>query len=140
MERARMERVFANLFENAIEGMRSGGSISIRAEAESDDILVRVEDSGPGISALQGQLFQPFVSAGKKNGLGLGPALPRQTLLGHGGDIWADEASGREDGDAPGREDGGEPGPENAGAIFWLRLPKNRSGVTHEPAVMNGSG
>ena len=58
--------------------------------------MVRVEDTGPGISAaLQGRLFQPFVTAGKKNGLGLGLALSRQTLLDHGGDIWADEARGR---------------------------------------------
>ena len=96
MERARMERVFANLFENAIEAMRSGGSISIRAESAGDNIMVRVEDTGPGISAaLQGRLFQPFVTAGKKNGLGLGLALSRQTLLDHGGDIWADDAPGR---------------------------------------------
>ena len=125
MERARMERVFANLFENAIEAMRSGGSISIRAETEGENIVVRVEDTGPGISAsLQGRLFQPFVSAGKKNGLGLGLALSRQTLLDHGGDIWADDAPGR----------------DNGGALFWLRLPKTRSGITHEPAVLNGAG
>jgi signal transduction histidine kinase len=125
MERARMERVFANLFENAIEAMRSGGSISIRGETDGDNIMVRVEDTGPGISAaLQGRLFQPFVSAGKKNGLGLGLALSRQTMLDHGGDIWADDAPGR----------------NNGGALFWLRLPKNRSGITHEPAVLNGAG
>jgi signal transduction histidine kinase len=124
MERARMERVFANLFENAIEAMRSGGSISVRAEIAGGNIMVRVEDTGPGISAaLQGRLFQPFVTAGKKSGLGLGLALSRQTLLDHGGDIWADEASGRPAG----------------GALFWLRLPKNRAGVTHEPAVLNGA-
>jgi signal transduction histidine kinase len=123
MERARMERVFANLFENAIEAMRSGGSISIRGESEGDNIMIRVEDTGPGISAsLQGRLFQPFVTAGKKNGLGLGLALSRQTLLDHGGDIWAD--------DAPGRNPGG--------ALFWLRLPKNRSSVMHETAAVNG--
>ncbi len=123
MERARMERVFANLFENAIEAMRSGGSISIRGASEGDNIVIRVEDTGPGISAsLQGRLFQPFVTAGKKNGLGLGLALSRQTLLDHGGDIWAD--------DAPGRDPGG--------ALFWLRLPKNRSSVTHETAAVNG--
>jgi signal transduction histidine kinase len=123
MERARMERVFANLFENAIEAMRSGGRISIRAEADGDNIMVRVEDDGPGISAsLQGRLFQPFVTAGKKNGLGLGLALSRQTLLDHGGDIWADEGSGR----------------LNGGALFWLRLPKTRAGVSHESAVLNG--
>jgi signal transduction histidine kinase len=124
MERARMERVFANLFENAIEAMRSGGSISIRAESEGENIMVRVEDTGPGISAaLQGRLFQPFVTAGKKNGLGLGLALSRQTLLDHGGDIWADDAPGR----------------GNAGALFWLRLPKNHSAVTQEAAVLNGA-
>ncbi len=129
MERARMERVFANLFENAIEAMRSGGSISIRGEKAGDNIMVRVEDTGPGISAaLQGRLFQPFVTAGKKNGLGLGLALSRQTLLDHGGDIWAD---------APDRDlpDSGQKG----GALFWLRLPKNRSAITHEAAVLNGA-
>ncbi len=123
MERARMERVFANLFENAIEAMRSGGSISIGAEAHGDNIMVRVEDTGPGISAaLQGRLFQPFVTEGKKSGLGLGLALSRQTLLDHGGDIWAD--------DAPGQQ---------GGALFWLRLPKGRSTVTHEPVAVNGA-
>jgi signal transduction histidine kinase len=123
MERARMERVFANLFENAIEAMRSGGSISIQGELEGDSIMVRVEDTGPGINAaLRGRLFQPFVTAGKKNGLGLGLALSRQTLLDHGGDIWTDDSA-----------DNG-----NAGARFWLRLPKNRPGVTQEAAVLIG--
>ena len=104
MERARMERVFSNLFENAIEAMRSGGRISIGSEANGENILVRVEDSGPGINpALRGRLFQPFVTAGKKNGLGLGLALSRQTLLDHGGDLWLDA-------DGP-------------GARFCLRLP-----------------
>ena len=91
MERARMERVFSNLFENAIEAIRSGGTISVRSKAEGDSLVVEVHDTGPGISpALRGRLFQPFVTAGKKNGLGLGLALSRQTLLDHGGDMWAD--------------------------------------------------
>lgn len=34
---------------------------------------------------------RPFVTFGKKNGLGLGLALSRQTLLNHGGDLWANE-------------------------------------------------
>jgi signal transduction histidine kinase len=130
MERARMERVFSNLFENAIEAIRSRGSlatpgkISVQGEVDGDSIMLRVEDTGPGIShALRGRLFQPFVTAGKKNGLGLGLALSRQTLLDHGGDIWADDA-----------ENG-----SGGGARFWLRLPKSRSGITHEPAVLTGS-
>jgi signal transduction histidine kinase len=114
MARARMERVFSNLFENAIEAMRSGGTVSIGSEANGESILVRVEDSGPGISpALRGRLFQPFVTAGKKNGLGLGLALSRQTLLDHGGDLWLDASS--------------------SGARFCLRLPKDL------PAAVNGA-
>jgi signal transduction histidine kinase len=114
MERARMERVFSNLFENAIEAMRSGGRISIGSEANGESILVRVEDSGPGVSpALRGRLFQPFVTVGKKNGLGLGLALSRQTLLDHGGDLWLD-ANG-------------------PGARFCLRIPHDKA------SVVNGS-
>jgi signal transduction histidine kinase len=113
MERARMERVFSNLFENAIEAMRSGGTIVIRSQGEVDSVLVRVEDTGPGINpALRERLFQPFVTAGKKNGLGLGLALSRQTLLDHGGDMWID-------GDGP-------------GARFCLRLPREQRGPARE--------
>jgi signal transduction histidine kinase len=63
--------------------------------------MVRVADTGPGISAdLQGRLFQRFATPGKKSGLGLGLALSRQTLLDHGGDIWANETLNRESGGA----------------------------------------
>jgi signal transduction histidine kinase len=64
-----------------------------------------VEDSGPGIAAqIRPRLFHPFVSAGKKNGLGLGLALSHQTVIDHGGDLWLDPSV-------------------QAGARFWLRLP-----------------
>ena len=96
-----------------------------RGELDGENVVVRVEDTGPGINAaLRGRLFQPFVTGGKKNGLGLGLALSRQTLLDHGGDIWIDD---------------GEAG-QGGGARFYLRLPKNRAGVMHEPAVVNGAG
>lgn len=104
LERARMERVFLNLISNAIEAMPSGGRISISAEQRGESILVDVNDNGPGIpEAVRSRLFQPFVTSGK-NGLGLGLALSRQTLLDHGGDLWA-ESNGA------------------GGAHFRLRLP-----------------
>ena len=56
-------------------------------------MTVSIEDTGPGISGeIRGELFQPFASFGKKSGLGLGLALSRETVLDHGGDIWADAA------------------------------------------------
>jgi signal transduction histidine kinase len=121
MERARIERVFSNLFENAIDAMRSGGKILIGSQTDHDNILVRVDDTGPGINpAVRAHLFKPFVTAGKKNGLGLGLALSRQTLLDHGGDIWVES-------DGP-------------GARFCLRLPKERSAQSHEASKVNGDG
>jgi signal transduction histidine kinase len=105
LERARMERVFANLLGNAVEAMPAGGEIHIRASRQDNSIVVEVEDTGPGISgAIQSRLFEPFASMGKKNGLGLGLALARQTLQAHGGEIWSEPKA------AP-------------GARFCLRLP-----------------
>ena len=117
MERARMERVFANLFENAIEAMRSGGSISIQGEKDGDNIMVRVEDTGPGISAaLQGRLFQPFVTDGQEERARAWPgalspnvARSRRRHLGRR---------------CPGSRPAGWR--QKGGALFWLRLPKNR--------------
>jgi signal transduction histidine kinase len=105
LERARVERVFLNLIGNALEMMPGGGEVRIESRREPGSIVVMVEDTGPGISPeIRSQLFQPFVTAGKKNGLGLGLALSRQTLVDHGGEMWIDPAGGR-------------------GARFGLRLP-----------------
>ena len=104
LERTRIERVFLNLIGNALEAMPNGGSVEIRAERNGDSVLVKVDDTGPGIPAsVRKELFQPFVSDGK-NGMGLGLALSRQTLLDHGGDLWAEDT-------------------ESSGARFRLRLP-----------------
>jgi signal transduction histidine kinase len=104
LDRSPMERVFQNLLSNAIEAMPHGGSVSVRADRCDGEIVVSVEDTGPGIpSSIADQLFEPFVTAGKKNGVGLGLALSRETVMSHGGDLWSDS-----------KEDG---------ARFVLRLP-----------------
>ena len=104
LDRSPMERAFQNLIANAVEAMPEGGSVSIRAERKDSDVVVSVEDTGPGIPALiAAQLFQPFVTAGKKNGLGLGLALSRKTVLSHGGDLWSED--------------------KDRGARFVMRLP-----------------
>ncbi len=91
LERARMERVFLNLIDNSLGMMPAGGRLQISAELSQGSVLVKVQDSGPGIAPqIRHQLFQPFVTAGKKNGVGLGLAFSHQTVLDHGGDLWAD--------------------------------------------------
>ncbi len=105
LERARMERVFLNLIDNALDAMPSGGYLHISAESGATDVVVSVEDSGPGISPqLRQRLFQPFATVGKKNGVGLGLALSQQAVIDHGGELWADATT-------------------TTGARFMLKLP-----------------
>ncbi len=85
-----------NLVGNALEAMPEGGEVTISAAFEEASVLVEVRDNGPGIAPeIRGQLFQPFVSAGKRNGLGLGLALTRQTVMDHGGELWVESEPGQ---------------------------------------------
>lgn len=105
LDRRRIERVFLNLMGNALEAMPAGGAITVSAVVESDSVVVTVTDTGPGIALeIRSRLFQPFVTARKKTGLGLGLALARQAVVDHGGDMWADSSE--------------------SGASFLFRLPR----------------
>ena len=110
LARSPMERVFQNLMSNAVEAMESGGRIRVTAERSESAILIAVEDDGPGVpDSVRSQLFEPFVTAGKKHGMGLGLALARKTVREHAGDLWLD----------PNRKHG---------ARFLVRLPLTQAG------------
>jgi signal transduction histidine kinase len=52
-----------------------------------------VRDTGPGIAPeVRDRLFQPFATAGKPSGVGLGLAVSRQAVLEHGGQMWVEFA------------------------------------------------
>jgi len=120
VERSRMERAFMNLIANAIEAMPEGGQVRISGQFVAGSVVVHVDDSGPGVAPeIRSKLFQPFVTAGKRHGLGLGLAFTRQTVLEYGGDRWVDTAPG-------------------GGARFSLRLPGVR--VVQPQAFAVGTG
>jgi signal transduction histidine kinase len=105
--RPRMQSVFFNLITNALEAMPTGGRLHIAARRAGSCVLIEMEDTGPGIPHwIRDRLFEPFVTTGKQDGLGLGLALARQTVLNHGGDIWIEPS---------------------AGARFVIRLPRINS-------------
>jgi|KBSMisStandDraft_5_1062788.scaffolds.fasta_scaffold06806_2 signal transduction histidine kinase len=111
VDRDRMERVFMNLLHNSLEAMPNGGTLRVTSRQDATTVTVQVEDSGPGIpEKAWATLFQPFASFGKKNGLGLGLALSRQTVLDYAGDLWADREL-------------------KSGARFFVRLPKAQTAV-----------
>ena len=109
LDRPRIQRVLVNLFVNALDVMPSGGNIQISAIPEGGLVLVKVRDTGPGINPeIRDRLFQPFATAGKSGGLGLGLAFSRQAVLDHGGQMWV--------------ERGG------CGACFAFYLPRRKAG------------
>jgi two-component system, NtrC family, sensor histidine kinase HydH len=91
VDRQRIQRVLVNLFVNALDVMPNGGAIRISATAVRDSVLIKVRDTGPGIAPeIRGRLFQPFATAGKAGGLGLGLTVSRQAVIDHGGRMWAE--------------------------------------------------
>jgi signal transduction histidine kinase/putative methionine-R-sulfoxide reductase with GAF domain len=88
-DEGRVERALHNLARNAVEAMAAtGGTLRIEARQDGDDLLIVVQDSGPGIpEEIRGRLFQSFVTSGKKDGTGLGLAIVKKTMEEHGGSV-----------------------------------------------------
>jgi signal transduction histidine kinase len=94
LDRQRIQRVLVNLLVNALDVMPDGGTIRISALVEHHSVLIKVRDTGPGIAPeIRDRIFQPFVTAGKAGGLGLGLALSRQAVIDHGGRMWVESGS-----------------------------------------------
>lgn len=77
-----------NLIKNAYQAVpASGGAISIASAFNEHEVLVRIDDSGDGISPeVLGSLFEPY-STTKTSGTGLGLLIVRRILREHGGEI-----------------------------------------------------
>jgi C4-dicarboxylate-specific signal transduction histidine kinase len=93
-DRVQLQQVMLNLIINAVEAMsnltKGARDLLISTgKADSEDVLVSVRDSGPGLApaALEG-LFDAFYST-KPNGLGLGLSICRSIIEAHGGRLWA---------------------------------------------------
>ncbi|SMF18598.1 two-component system, NtrC family, C4-dicarboxylate transport sensor histidine kinase DctB [Xaviernesmea oryzae] len=87
--RLRLEQVFINLFQNALEAIEAqdGGGVDVSAEASREWITVTVADNGPGIPpAVLDELFEPFNSS-KEQGLGLGLVISKDIVTDYGGHI-----------------------------------------------------
>jgi two-component system sensor histidine kinase KdpD len=92
-----IERVFANLLENAVKYTPPGTPIEISAASEQNELVVTVSDQGQGIPAgEEKRIFEKFhriVSEGNQGGAGLGLTICRSIVEAHGGRIWADNTS-----------------------------------------------
>jgi two-component system nitrogen regulation sensor histidine kinase NtrY len=89
-----MERVFINIFKNALEAIGERGTITVRLSTRGGGPLLAVRDTGGGIPAdVQDHLFTPFYSS-KRDGRGIGLTLVREVLLRHGFDFSLENHAG----------------------------------------------
>jgi signal transduction histidine kinase len=101
----RLRQVMMNLTLNALEAAPKGGRVRVTARAVDRDVVLAVDDSGPGIPPENAErIFEPFFTT-KAAGSGLGLPIVHAIVTQHGGSI------------------GYEKSPLG-GARFWVRLPR----------------
>lgn len=93
-DRIQMQQVVLNLVMNAIEAMTAvdtrSRSLLIETVSDVEGVSVCVDDSGPGVDErMLEKVFEPFVTT-KVHGMGIGLAITRSIVEGHGGRLWAE--------------------------------------------------
>jgi PAS domain S-box-containing protein len=92
---AQMRQVLLNLTRNALQVMTEGGYLRIVGQRKGDRLVIRVTDTGPGISEENlERIFEPFFTTQVK-GSGLGLAICRKIVEDHEGRIEVQSALGR---------------------------------------------
>ena len=108
-DRSKLQRVVANLLDNAIKYTPSGGTVALSIESSSDAVCFGISDTGPGISSIDlPKIFDRFYRADPSRttpGSGLGLSLAQAIVQAHGGEITAESTP--------------------AGTTFRVLLPRN---------------
>ena len=100
LDRQRMKEVLSNLMDNALRYTPPGGRIRMSATAGAQGVVLRIQDSGPGMAPEDlSKAFERFYRADasrsrEEGGSGLGLAIARSIVERHGGQIAAESAPG----------------------------------------------
>jgi signal transduction histidine kinase len=116
VDRLRFDQVLINLLSNAQRYSPDGGRIQLATCLEEDEVVIRVADSGPGVSdEVRDMIFEPFYR-GDRFGLGLGLAIAKSLVELHNGRIWV------------------ESGLKGRGSVFCVALPVHGVGEPNRSA------
>lgn len=118
----KIERVFFNLLSNAFKYTANNGKITVSYAAVDDELVLRVADTGEGISERDlGSIFDRFYQAERVHprGSGIGLSLAKAFVELHGGTISVESTVGK-------------------GSVFTVRLPIRHvaeSTAEHEKSI-----
>jgi len=102
-----------NVAINAVQAMPRGGRLRVKLRREPDAALLEIEDSGAGIpEEVRHRIFEPFFTT-KASGTGLGLAVVKRIVDGHGGEIAVSS-------------------PPGGGTVFAIRFPLAPPGAEEE--------
>jgi signal transduction histidine kinase len=94
VDASKFRQVLVNLIENAVHAVGDQGEVRVVAEVRGDDVVLAVEDSGPGVDpSIRARLFEPLMTT-KAKGIGLGLPLVRRIVERHGGQATYDPRGG----------------------------------------------
>ena len=88
MDADQIEQVLINLIKNADEAAGETGEVRVRWRSEGGQLVVEIEDDGPGLARTE-NLWVPFFTT-KPGGTGIGLVLSREIVENHGGSIALD--------------------------------------------------
>lgn len=105
----KIQRVLANLLDNALKFTPSGGQVDLCLSQQDSHVLISVRDTGPGVpEEFRERIFERFAQVpgapGRRRGTGLGLAFSKLAVEAHGGRIWVE-------------------GNEDQGSRFCIQLP-----------------
>jgi signal transduction histidine kinase len=116
MDARLVRQAVLNVAVNAVQAMPRGGRITVRTRREGAAALLEIEDTGAGIpEEVRERIFEPFFTT-KASGTGLGLAVVKRIVEGHGGTVSVRSAPG-------------------AGTVFALRFPLEGPAVENGPAM-----
>lgn len=114
-EESSLREVLTNLIFNAVDAMPEGGRISLETSIEGDDAIVRVRDTGTGMTeSVRQRCLEPFFSTKGERGTGLGLSMVYGIVERHRGKLEIESAAGQ-------------------GTTFIIRLP--RAEISEAPAA-----
>jgi len=119
LDETQFKQAVINLLVNARQVVREAGVVRLISRAgSSGEIVVEVQDNGPGVPEdAREKIFEVFYSS-RGGGTGLGLPIARQIVERHGGTIGLESVEGE-------------------GTTFWIRLPRRHPGA---PPSSAGSG